>query len=169
VETLEANAVGEDQLASVIEQNMGLVVSLAKSFRPRTEDELEEFVQLGRIGLWKAYKKHDPSRAAFSTNAWHHVRWEIMRHLSKKKPLLQLDDSVQFEDNRSTESLWEYLPDTLTDRERQVIQLRLDGHTFIDIGKQMGYSRGWANITYRTALKKITDASKPKKKKDSVS
>lgn len=172
-----ANAAREDRLASMIEENMGLVVSLAKSFKPRTHEEYEEFVQLGRIGLWKAYEKHDPAKAAFSTNAWHHIRWEIMRHLNSKQVksytkdvclCLQLDDSTPVVDNSCTENLWEYLPDSLSDRERQVIQLRLDGHTFVDIGKRMGYSRGWANITYKAALEKIADAS-DQEKKDTVS
>ena len=43
----------------LILENMGLVVSLARSFNPKNNQELEEYIQSGRIGLWKAIKKYD--------------------------------------------------------------------------------------------------------------
>lgn len=151
----------QDELARVLEDNMGLVVLLAKSFHPRNEDEYEEFVHLGRIGVWKAHQKHDPSRSRFSTTAYHYIRWEILRHLSKKPSEAQLDDAIVVEDtNFKLDNLWEYLPKTLSDKEKKVVELRLvDNHTFVDIGKIMGYSRGWANNTYKSALEKIEHAN----------
>ena len=159
--SLTHNAVSEDRLASMIEENMGLVVLLAKSFRPRDDEERDEFVQLGRIGLWKAILKHDPRRSQLSTTAWHYIRWEILRHLQRKSSQdLQLDETIPVEDSKiSLDSLWEYLPDSLSDKERTVLSLRLDGYTFVDIGNKMGFSRGWANNTYRSAVDKIQDAN----------
>lgn len=149
------------QLDSLMEDNMGLVVLVAKSFNPRNEDELDEYVQLGRIGMWKAIKKHDPSRAKLSTLIYHYARWEILRFLKKRdNPEIQLEESFSLEDNLVIDSvIWELLPDCLSCYERDVIKLRLQGYTFLDIGKELGYSRGWANNTYRTALQKIKDAN----------
>lgn len=156
-------AVSGEQLGSLLEDNMGLVVTLAKSFNPRDENELDEFVQIGRIAAWKAIQKHDPSRAALSTLIWHYVRWDILRHLDKNRAHFehQLDESIPMEDNLVVSSdFWQLLPDCLTCNERKVVELRLDGHSFVDIGKEIGYSRGWANNTFKAALKKIRDANK---------
>lgn len=160
--TVDTNAT--EQLDFVMESNMGLVVLVAKSFNPRNSDELDEFIQLGRIGMWKAIGKHDPSRAKLSTLIWHYVRWEILRYLKKRKRLeIQLDESLPIEDNLTVDSsIWEYLPDCLTYNEHGVIKLRLQGHTFVDIGNEMGYSRGWANNTFKTALQKINHANQEK-------
>lgn len=160
-----SNAAAQDELARVLEDNMGLVVLLAKSFNPRNEDEYEEFVHLGRIGLWKAHLKYDPARSRFSTMAYYYIRWEILRHLSKKPSEAQLDEAIVIEDTKfNLDNIWEYLPKNLSDKERKVIELRLvDNHTFVDIGKIMGYSRGWANNTYKSALEKIEHANQEKK------
>ena len=162
--TLAVNTEATEQLDSVMESNMGLVVLLAKSFNPRGSDELDEFVQLGRIAMWKAIEKHDPSRAKLSTLIWHYVRWDILRYLKKQSRLeIQLDESVPIADNLKVDpSLWEYLPDCLTYNENSVIKLRLQGHTFVAIGHEMGYSRRWANNTFKAALKKINNANKTK-------
>ena len=59
----------------LIEQNMGLVVSVVNSFNPAGQEEKEQYIQAGRIGLWKALQKHDPSKSALSTYAWNPIRW----------------------------------------------------------------------------------------------
>ena len=143
---------------------MGLVVLVAKSFNPRDENELDEFVQLGRIGAWKAISKHDPKRAKLSTIIWHYVRWEILRYLKRQdNPEIQLDESMPLADNLVVDScVWEYLPDYLTCNEQEVIKLRLQGHTFLGIGTELGYSRGWANNTFKAALEKINNANEEK-------
>jgi DNA-directed RNA polymerase specialized sigma subunit len=45
-----------------IEANMGLVVSVVNSFNPKSDEERDEYIQAGRIGLWKALQKYDPNR-----------------------------------------------------------------------------------------------------------
>ena len=160
------NDITNEQLASLMEENMGLVVLLANAFKPKNQNELDEFMQLGRIGLWKAIKKHDPKKAKLSTIIWHSVRWEILRHLDKEKKRkkgLEINESIcgKLEDNVN---FWEIIPDTLNDKESQVIQLRLEGHTFMDIGKRLGYSRGWANNIFKTAIDKIIESNGKEKK-----
>jgi len=159
------NAVSNERLDLMIEENMGLVVTLAKSFHPRDDHELEEFVQLGRIGAWKAIQKHNPARSAMSTTMWYYIRWEILRHLMKRKNKFefQLDDTLPIEHNGFTGiNIWEYLPDSLSEQENEVVRMRTEGHSFIEIGAQLGYSRGWANNKFRDALKKINAANKEK-------
>jgi len=160
-----------EQLDSIMENNMGLVVLVAKSFNPQNEEQLDEFVQLGRIGMWKAIKKYDPSRAKLSTLIWLYVRWEILRHLKKNnKKEIQMDENLYLEDNLIIDSyFWEYLPEQLTYNEKSVINLRLQGHTFFEIGKELGYSRGWANNTFKTAISKIKNGNEKKKEENTHS
>ena len=141
----------------IFEQNMGLVVSLAKSFKPKSPDELEEYIQLGRIGLWKATQKYKPELAKFSTLAWQYIRWEILRHISDRnnRPYVSIDD-CDFVAKQADGSLEEYIPTNVSSVEREVLKLRCEGrHSFSDIGKQLGYSRAWASHTYKVALGKI--------------
>ena len=69
-------------MQDLIEENMGLVVSVVESFRPQSSQERDTFIQAGRIGLWKALKKYDASKgAALSTFAWNPIRWEIIKEI----------------------------------------------------------------------------------------
>lgn len=147
----------EEQL---IHQNMGLVVQLAKSFHPHSAEELDEYIQLGRIGLLKAIRKHDPSRGALTTVAWHYIRWEIIRYLNANRQ----EHEVLFDEHAAPTAhspVWELLPDSLSDTERQVVTLRAEGnHTFREIGQILGgFTRGWANKVFKAALVKIREAN----------
>ncbi len=166
--------------SSDIEKHMGLVVLIAKSFNPIDEEQLEEFVQMGRIAVWRALQKHDPSRAKLSTVMWYYIKWEILRHLKKVsrrtinfKEFLHgsMDDSLFYDNNKVEQikvgcgtnkfnsNFWEFLPECLTRNEKSVIDLRLQGHTFLEIGEELGYSRGWANNTFKKAVNKIQNGN----------
>jgi len=155
----------EQPPASLFDNNIGLVVKLARTFGPKDQSEFEEFVQLGRIGLWKAWKKHDPTRSSFVTTAWNFIRYEIRRelHQRKKKKLSQMNENLDCEissvSHSLSEELWEYMPDSLTSNEKTVLSLHSEGYTFIAIGLEMGFSKGWANQTYQSALTKIKNAN----------
>ena len=152
----------EEQL---ILDNTGLVVSLAKKFCPKNKNEYEEYVQAGRIGLWNAIKKHDPSRGALSTIAWYYIRWEIIRFIEsrKKNRLLNFADLnlniYSFEDRKKKESLEDFHPSTLSDNEKAVLDMRSFGYTMKEIGQNFGRSRGWANDKFKSAVIKIQESA----------
>lgn len=157
----------------LILENMGLVVSLARSFNPKNNQELEEYIQSGRIGLWKAIKKHDPDRGALSTIAWNYIRWEIIRTLpdSKKakstnlKQVCFTDISepsfplAEYYDNSVRQRIQDLLPSSLTEQEHTLIMLKIDGFTMNEIGKHFGKSRVWAHTVYKKAFEKIKEAN----------
>lgn len=153
------NNLTNEELTQIIEKNMALVTTVVKKFKPRNPCEYEEFMHIGCIGLWKAAKRFDPKRAKFSTMAWHYIRYEILRHIQaiKAQSMQTIDNSVQSHTNKYP--IWEILPDSLSDKEKDVINMRLAGYTFVDIGNEMGFSRGWANNTYKTAIRKIKSAN----------
>ena len=43
--------------------------------------DLDDIVQIGRIGLWRAAQKYDPERSLFSTYAKHWVLGQIRQHV----------------------------------------------------------------------------------------
>ena len=157
----------------LILDNMGLVVSLARSFNPKNNQELEEYIQSGRIGLWKAIKKHDSSKGALSTIAWNYIRWEIIRSLPDSKKMKQkslkqvcftdISDSnfalAEYSGYSTREEIQEMLPERLTAQERTLIMLKVDGYTMNEIGCYFGKSRVWAHTVYRKACDKIKEAN----------
>ena len=71
----------------LIENNQGLVFMIAKKFLHRGYD-MEELVQLGNIGLFKAIKKYDPTlQTKFSTYAVSMIIGEIRQFLIEDSPI----------------------------------------------------------------------------------
>ena len=73
-------------LEAIIEENMGLVRSIALRFRDRGTD-YEDLVQIGIIGMMKAVRSFDPGReVVFSTYAVPLIMGESKRHLRDDGP-----------------------------------------------------------------------------------
>jgi len=140
---------------------MGLVVSLARSFNPPNAIELDNYIQSGRIGLWKAIQKHDPARGKLTTIAWNHIRWEIIRYIKKNKKDVSLEECSYMEpSHQESDGLWEFEPSTLTDIEKGVVQMRLYGYKLDEIGKEFGgKTKSWANNIFKSAVQKIREAN----------
>lgn len=145
----------------LIEQHMGLVVSVVNSFKP-TSAERDDYIQAGRIGLWKALQKYNPDKgAAISTYAWNPIRWEIIKEIKYLKkyshPSLSLawvsTDSYIKED-----SIWEYMPDSLDDKELKILDLRRRGHTLAEICESMDKGRSFVKRNLCSAAQKIRDS-----------
>lgn len=86
-------AQGENEVDSmlaleiIIEENMGLVRSIALRFRDRGT-EYDDLLQIGTIGMIKAVRSFDPSReVVFSTYAVPMIMGEIKRHLRDDGPV----------------------------------------------------------------------------------
>lgn len=74
-------------LESIIEENMGLVRSIALRFRDRGTD-YEDLVQIGTIGMIKAVRSFSFEReVVFSTYAVPLIMGEIKRHLRDEGPI----------------------------------------------------------------------------------
>ena len=90
---LICRAQSEDQedsmlaLESIIEENMGLVRSIAFRFRDRGTD-IDDLIQIGTIGMIKAVRSFQFEReVAFSTYAVPLIMGEIKRHLRDDGPV----------------------------------------------------------------------------------
>ena len=107
----------EEQLVS---QHYGLVVSQALYFCRSRRSSLDDYVQVGCIGLLKAIRNYNPEKSKFPTFATICIRNELLRHSSKESRFkyFPLND---YKDAQSV-VIWEYLPDDITRQELQVIK-----------------------------------------------
>ena len=142
----------------LVKENLGLVVHVAKSFHPPNHTELDEYIQSGRIGLLKAIRKHNELISTLSTYAWRYIGWEILNYIRQNKRH-NYDTIDDIEDHYNNDHLWEFLPDNLNSQELSILQLRYDGCTFKEIGRQNNTTSYWASKIYKSAIKKITRAN----------
>ncbi len=147
--------------------NMALVgYTIKKMEIPFTDDALQD----GYLGLWKAALAFDDTQGMqFSSYAIQAIRGEIVRgwHRMNKNdcPVLSLDhlmsdkltaaeedglelyEAVRDDkagDMLETVEFLEWLRQTLNPTEYDVLQRRLSGDTLVDINKDLGKQRGWA-------------------------
>ena len=160
----------DDIPSLMIEEHMGMVIVIAKSYNPRTDEELDELIQLGRIGAWKAVQKFDSSKSKLSTYVWNYIRWEIGRHFAtlKKKnsrakvyyATPELLNSLAY--TRDEGDLWEIIPDSLNEQEKIVVYMKANGNTLSEISEKIERSINWTHIIFKKAVKKIQDAHEEK-------
>jgi RNA polymerase sigma factor (sigma-70 family) len=146
----------EEQL---IHDNMGLVISLAKRFNPANAQELDEYIQAGRIGLLLAIRKHDPEKGALSTIAWNYIRREIRNHIKfqTKFKYQEIHDNIVSE---RTDEFWEHLPDNLTSQEKEAIQLKKMGLTVAEIKDRLQLTTcNKTTKVLKNGIKKIQNAN----------
>ena len=177
----------EDARKTLIERNLRLVAHIVKKFDGATEDQ-NDLISIGTIGLIKAvdtYNQHRKTRLA--TYAARCIENEILMHLRatrKNKAELLLHDPIgaDKEGNEITlidvlgseadevalkvegmleeKKLVEKVEDTLTCREKKVIEMRYglkDGirRTQREISRYLGISRSYVSRIEKRALTKL--------------
>ena len=144
---------------TLIQKHMGLVITIAKKFRPNSDYEHAEYIQEGSIALLRAIRKFDPTRnVQLSTFAWKYIHKAILKYIlkqNKNKQVAQL--STDLPNKNTVSTIQEILHKNLTDKERTIIEMRLNNYTFEEIGKKIGCTRGWSNRLFNRAAQKIRD------------
>ncbi len=140
---------------------MGLVISIVKSFHPSNYTKFDDYYANGIYGLFRAIRYYNPKRAKFSTLAWYCIRHEIIKYIKLTNKYNKLNKlSLHSVEYTTPENLWEYVPATLTKKEKMVLELKLANYNFTEIGKKLGnYTQGWASKLYASAIKKIKKAN----------
>tara|TARA_R110000824_G_scaffold282601_8_gene470885 strand:- start:1697 stop:2155 length:459 start_codon:yes stop_codon:yes gene_type:complete len=147
----------------LIEKHMGLVISIVNRFGPKNQTEKDDYIQAGRIGLWKALTKFSKTGGSkFSPYAWNPIKWEIIKEIRSAKSKC---DSINPEDCehycgiRSSAHFWELIPSSLTTAERQVIQLRREGYNFKEISCELDCHRSRIKKIFQSAICKIRETN----------
>jgi len=150
-------------MEELIEKNMGLVLSIVSKFNPKNQTEKEDYIQAGRIGLWKALTKFSKNGGSkFSPYAWNPIRWEIIKEIRATKAKygsIHLEDCTPYASAKSSSSFWEYIPSNLTKKEEQVIGLKLEGYNFKEISSKLSCHRSQIKKIFHNAIGKIRDTN----------
>lgn len=157
----------------VVLNNVGMVGFVLKSLNLNTQDE--DLYSTGLIGVLKAVNTFDPDKGlAFFAYAKTVIRNEILMTFKKKRiiPLFSLDepyqlengdlvnfsetiaDSRMFEEEVIANMQMEQIFSNLSDREKKVISLSVDGKTQREIAEILGLSQSYISRIIKSIYKK---------------
>jgi RNA polymerase sigma factor (sigma-70 family) len=147
----------------LIEENMGLVAKIVNSFEPKNYTERQDYMDAGRIGLWKALKKYDvKSGNVISTYAWRPIRWSIIREIknyNKHKNISLQDVSDKFYSRNLDNELWECYTNEMTRDEKLILSLRVEGYKFREICNILDQSSSSVKNKFYNLVKKLRKAN----------
>ncbi len=118
-------------------ENQGLVISIAKNFPRR---EIDDYIQVGRIGLLKAIRTYNGAKGKFSTYAYVCIRNEMLREYNKNKKHNHIINMSQFDNIQSPVAVT-INTDDLNPEEKTIVEMRLNHSSYRDIAKELGCSR----------------------------
>lgn len=149
----------KDKEIELILQNMGLVLSQSLYFRPSAYIGVDDYKQAGIVGLLKAIRKLDPTRAKLATFSYHTIKNELLLEHRKNKRNLSLlgEDDIKVQSKESV-SFKEFLPD-MSDIDKKLIQYKLDGETIADIATKMYMTQNEVKNNLKRIYKNIKDAN----------
>lgn len=157
----------------VVLNNTGMVGLVLKSLNLSTQDE--DLYSTGLIGIVKAVNTFNPDKGfAFSAYATQIIRNEIFLTFRKKRiiPVFSLDepyqlengdlvnlsetiaDSRQFEEEAIADMRMEQMFSNLSDREKKIISLSMDGKTQREIAEILGLSQSYISRIIKSIYKK---------------
>ena len=184
IQALQAEDAGRKSEAKrlLIERNLRLVAHIAKKYS--SEEELEDLISIGTIGLIKAVETFDPQKnsrlAAYAARCIDNELLMMLR--SKKKTSREvslyepigtdregneinlLDVMEQKQPDIVEEMEKQRLENVLSLREKEVLYLRygLPGGTELtqkEVGKRLGISRSYVSRIEKRALLRLRDAA----------
>lgn len=142
----------------LIEENMGLVVTIVDKFGPKNYTEREDLIDAGRIGLWKALKNYNKESGLISTYAWRPIRWSIIREIKNKRNFCNIDNiSPPLVEN--SDYVWECYMDDMNDKEKELIELRIQGYKFNEICNIVGEEPTKVKSRFYKLIKRLREVN----------
>tara|TARA_R110000824_G_scaffold253617_2_gene442616 strand:- start:10377 stop:10883 length:507 start_codon:yes stop_codon:yes gene_type:complete len=162
---------------NLIEKHMGLILTIVNRFNPKNQTEKEEYIQAGRIGLWKALTKFSVTGGSkFSPYAWNPIKWEIIKEIRSTENKHHIEFAGSGKDiedyqnkyvnnkafskgyyiNKDSE-LWEILPSSLSTLEEATISLKSEGYNFKEISNKLNLDRSKIKKIFDSAVNKIRE------------
>lgn len=153
----------------LFEQNQKLIFFVLWKEFPRFVND-EDWQQIAGIGLWKACRGYDESKGAFSSYAYQAIANSIRLEIRARKndiPTVSLDlpvGTVSGDDCNEPLTIGDTIEgpglenemvdiqgyrERLTERQRFIMDKRLDGMSYIDIGRQLGLSHAMIHLEKR--------------------
>lgn len=152
------NNISQAELEQTIKDNFGLIVSQALLFNPPSKDELDEYIQIGSLAMMRAVKNFDAAKGAqFSTFACNCISNAIKNYIKKNSKKLDVTSTPT--EYNVTASFEELIPDTLTDIESKLINLKLANYSIKEIAAETGFSVVKVRNILSKAYTKIREAN----------
>ncbi len=157
----------------VVLNNVGMVGHVLKSLKLNPIDD--DLYSVGLIGVVKSVNTFNPDKGfSFSTYAAQVIRNEILTALRKKRiiPAFSLDepcdlgngesidfsemiaDRRRFEEEAIADMQAKKILSTLSDREKEIISLKMDGKTQYEIADILGLSQSYVSRIIKSICKK---------------
>ena len=155
----------EEQL---ILTHYGLVVSQALKFIGNDKQLLEDYIQVGLIGLLKAIRKYDKNRSRFSTFATTCIKNELINFVNrsikrdkKLKVIYNTDLLLTLSEKYTTETSDDFdvitdLLTLLTDEQKLIVTKKIQNYSDGEISELIGCSR----LSLRNKIRTIIDTIK---------
>lgn len=167
---LKAQSGDRDAENEMIQLYCPLVIKIARSFYVATEEDREDLVQAGMIGLMNAVRKFDVEKGAtFKTFASTCIRNEILTAIHKNSrletlPIGDIEDASDgtdvvrdYEEKEMADLLLRTFRDVLNEREYSVLRLYLTAHTYQEISDILGITKKQVDNSIYSLRKKIKD------------
>lgn len=142
----------------LVHSHYGLVVSQALYFLD--DSNFEDYIQAGLIGLLKAIRNYDKNKAEFSAHALICIRNQISKLNKKsKKHAVKNSRNVTEQDTQynKEEVLSECIPEFLSEENKFIIKLRIQGYTNSEISDFMSCSKNEVKEKIRLIIKLLKD------------
>ena len=127
-----------------------------------SKNDYDDYVQIGLMGLCRAYDTYNEEHNCKpSTWAYNNVRWAILRHIDRHSNEDILCDPHEFDvmSNESSDSLQDYISSNFSDTEVDIINMRMMGYTYEQIGKKHHMNRQAVSKMYKDTILKIQEAN----------
>lgn len=169
----------------LLAQNEGLIWHILKSWLKDGKIEADDVYQLGCIGFIKALKSFNPEKAKFTTYVsmimQNEVRMEYKKtqkhrnnaHLEdivtigKENDEATLGDMLASPKNTESEAIANInvsqLADALSEKDRQIVAMRLAGQNQEAISETMGYTQSYVSRRIKGIGQIIREGVKPKR------
>jgi len=149
----------KDKEIELILKNMGLVLSQSFSFKSSPYIGQDDYKQAGIVGLLKAIRKLDPTKAKLVTFSYRTIKNELLLEHRKNKRNLQLlgEEDVRVQYNKGSD-FKEFLPE-LSKTDSEIIQYKLEGYTLSEIADKMYMTQNELKNNIKRIYKKIKEAN----------
>ena len=149
---------------TIIEKYLPLVSKLAGERARKSNKDFDDLFQEGTVALLEAADRLEERDGVNPMTFLHHrIYWAMFDYAypnrrSKRDPVVLLADPIQevthddFEQVDAEDEV-AFLQGRLSDRQRQIVELRSNGMKFHEIGKKVGVSKQRAQSVYTESIK----------------
>lgn len=146
----------------VVLNNYGLVQNIAVKFNTTSSAySLEDLMQVGFMSLIKAHRKFDPQKSQFSTFATICIKNDIIKYIQSNNRHLHYEEAIDYK-GFTEENVSDLIP-TLTEQEKEIVDMRLARYSFSEIADKLNISKTLLMNKRKIIFNKISKSNEEEK------